>query len=38
MNFGKVEEKFEKKIYLLKILIWIVRKKNYKSVICYNNL
>lgn len=40
MNFGKVVEKIEKKIYLLKILIWIVRKKIIKVlfVIIYRDI
>lgn len=36
MNLGKVEEKIEKKIHLLKTLTWM-SQKNYKGVICYNN-
>lgn len=32
MNLGKVAEKIEKKIHLLKTLTWIVRKKIIKAL------
>lgn len=37
MNLGKVEEKLEKKNTFIKDFDLNCKKKNYKSVICYNN-